>query len=270
MGLTASNALEDGYTTMNATRSLLLGTASLAVCLLGANVAGTEQARAATLTETLLDTGNHPTEYNTNGFGTLGFELFDSNLGTLDSVAITVTGYLNGTGSAHNITGSSQSLTYDKWSHITLTGGPGALVSALNALNGAHGLAVTTVSDTFTAAGGSITPLGPLAGSNSKSFTFNSSLAQFQAAGGGTTGLTVHTNTQDQLTETGGYFAVTVASAAQVTVAVTYTYTASEQNQVPEPGSLMLLGTALTGLGAVARRKTLRWFRRGRGAAGET
>lgn len=254
--------LEVRSTSMNSARSLLLGTVSLSVSLLGADLAGVGQACAATITEPLVSTGSHSTEYPTNGYGDLSVPLFNSALGTLTSVQIILTGILNGTGTATNLTDSPQTLGYDKESFVSLLGtGMPALRSAIDALNGGNGLIVTTNLKRFTVAGSNTITVGPVSGSNSKSLTFSSSLSQFEQSGGGYAPLTVSTYTQDQLTETGGYFKAAVVTTADVSLAVTYTYTPNESSQVPEPGSLMLLGTGLAGVGIASRRKRLRWPR---------
>jgi hypothetical protein len=85
-------------------------------------------------------------------------------------------------------------------------------------------------------------------GSNSGSWTTPAILAEF--TGTGNISLNASTFTETVLANTGGNTAAAQVTTASATGTVTYHY-----NVVPEPGSFAVMGSALFGLLAFARRR---------------
>jgi hypothetical protein len=167
---------------------------------------------------------------------------FDSNLGTLQAVNLTLTSTINGSVSIFNLTGASQSFT-------------NALASLTIGVTGPDGTAAS-VTPVVTVPFGTVNPgetdFGPLSNVASSSVTA-STLSSYEAVGGGSLSFAVVSSSGGYYQGTsvpGVFFGGAVSSSGDVDVAYTFT-------PVRVPDSLCTGGTlavALGLLGLIRRR----------------
>jgi hypothetical protein len=208
---------------------------------------GAAAASAATVDFTV----NWPGASSYSGSAVL-FPLFNSNLGTLTGVSVTMASSVDYTGSTLMNTGSTTLSGNIK--EDTLITGSGLPIEIANLTND------PAVSYTYGSIGAGATVnfpgSGPSVATDSSSFTATSGqLTDFQIAGGGndtidlssSAGATSHLNSNTYL--------LNAVSEITGDYQIVYTYTPPGPPPIPEPLSMALLGTGVLGIGAAYRRR---------------
>lgn len=210
------------------------------VCLLGLT--------GAANADTLIYSSSKPLS-TTNWTDVLNFSLFDTTLGTLNSVRFDLGGTVSGTGMAESLDASATNVALTLGSVLTLTRPDSSTLVVTNPF--------LTSNFSFTAFDGNINFAGTSGGStglqthSASNFVVSSSgadLALFSASGGGVIGLGLGAAGQSSGTGSGNLI-TSFATQAAGNVSVTYDYTAVP---VPEPESYAMM---LAGLGLLAFAK---------------
>lgn len=176
----------------------------------------------------------------TNWATTLNFSGFDTTLGTLTKVTITITEDLAGTAQAMN-TGSTSAI-----GDISLTNVAMLTVPPL-------GVSTTTIAATatFTLPAGDTSPTFPVSNSSTNSGSTTTGLSFFEAPWSGA----ASNSGSASFDFTSGNALVSFTDTGALTVEADYTFTPIIRRSVPEPLSTAVFGSGLLALGLVRRRR---------------
>lgn len=206
---------------------------------------------ATSIAGTCTTTGNGPTEISAN----TGCSKFNTNLGTLNFITLTINGSIAGTISLTNNAATTQNVrgtTNSEFDLNTTLQGFSGLTSGTALFTPTYNTGVQSI------ASGSTFTSGALAGSASTGSLVDSTGATFatysSVGGAGTFTFNITTFSGVAIAGGGGQIASSQSTNGTVAATVAYDYTAT--SGVPEPATIALMGSALLGLGLVRRKVT--------------
>lgn len=215
------------------------------IALLAA-LAFTGNAYALTISDSFSN-AEQTTEISQSGL----LDYFDTTLGILDSVQLTLNGSMTTTITLTNQAAQSQSGTATGLVDLYFSGVPALTVPA-------PAIAMTAPTGFVTLASGATQSFGPILDSdtwNSGVQTGAGILSAFSLSGGGTFSVSCNSLSGISIVGGGGNFNSTQVTTAGCGATVVYNYHTAPPPSVPEPATLGLLGLGLLGLGAMRRRK---------------
>jgi PEP-CTERM motif len=193
-------------------------------------------------------TASGPTELG-GAAGAFSCTLFDSTLGTLNSMSLEIQGSITGSITLQNGSNSPQNMSGT--TQVSFVAGALAGFSLASPLfTASFGTGLQSVP------AGATVSFGPLNASGSTAVMLNNTnLAPYQAAGGGLFGVSGSTLSGLSISGGGGFGGGSNATSASLTAAVSYEYDAVVKPPIPEPGTWALAVLGLVGLGWRLRQR---------------
>lgn len=211
-------------------------------------IASIGSAQALTISGGSFNLAEQTTEINQSG----NLNLFDSNLGILNSVSFTFSSAMHTSFNLTNISGQAQ--TVKATGNVDLFAG--SSVPAIDILLILNSISLNLAAGTgfINLAASASGSFGPFADSDSMVTLFSSGLNAFQAAGGGTFDVTGQSISGLALQGGGGNIVAQQTTTAGIGASILYDYTERTTN-VPEPAILGLMGLGFAAMGAMRRRR---------------
>ncbi|WP_149989196.1 MULTISPECIES: choice-of-anchor E domain-containing protein [Microcystis] len=239
----------------NISRQLTTGALAIAgtVAALGLGLVGSGAANAATLTYSFTN-AEQSTEINQ----TNTLSKFDSSLGTLTGVALTLSGRATQNFSGVNTVNTTQTASITSMAYLSFTFSDGITIT--NPDNGDPAFTFSSSSGSQTYSANQTRNFGPYTPSSSKVYNFpatgNSALSNFLGAAGSTFSVTCTSMSGLTVMGGGGNITASQSTTAGCGASVQYTYTpASPPLTIPEPSGVLGI-FAVAGVGFFLRRKS--------------
>jgi hypothetical protein len=209
-------------------------------------IASIGSAQALTISGGSFNLAEQTTEINQSG----NLNLFDSNLGILNSVSFTFSSGMNTSFILTNTAAQSQSVIATGNVFLFAGSSVGAIDSLLNSIS----LSLAAGTGIINLAANAFGSFGPFADADSMVALFSSGFNAFQAAGGGVFDVTGESLSGLALQGGGGNIVAQQTTTAGIGASILYDYTERTTN-VPEPAILGLMGLGFAAMGAMRRRR---------------